>query len=151
LDRPIAAAVGFRRARARDSEFAYRLKKATLAEYVRQVWGWDEDVQRRLHQRRFTSQDFRVIVASGVDVGILALSRWPDCLKVNQLLVLPEHQGRGIGTACVKHVLEEAAADGLPVRLQVLQVNRRAVEFYRWLGFGETGHNDTHVQLENPA
>lgn len=141
----------FRRAKARDSEFAYRVKKATLAGYVRQVWGWDEEEQRRLHQRRFATQDFRVIVVSGVDVGVIALSCRPDCLKVNQLLVLPEYQGKGVGTACMKDVLEEAAASGLPVRLQVLKVNRRAVEFYRRLGFSDTCLDDTHVQMEKPA
>lgn len=143
--------MSFRRATPQDSEFAYRVKKTTLAEYVRQVWGWNEDEQRRLHQRRFASQDFRIVVLSGAAVGVLALSREPDCLKVNQLLVLPEHQGSGIGTACMKHVFGEAAASGLPVRLQVLKVNRRAVEFYRRLGLSETGHDDTHVHLEKPA
>jgi len=48
-------------------------------------------------------------------------------------------------------VFGEAAASGLPVRLQVLKVNRRAVEFYRRLGLSETGHDDTHVHLEKPA
>jgi ribosomal protein S18 acetylase RimI-like enzyme len=143
--------VSFRRATPQDSEFAYQVKKATLAEYVRQVWGWDEAEQRRLHQRRFASQDFRVIAVSGVDVGILALSREPDCLKVNQLLVLPEYQGKGIGTACMKHVLQEAAAHKLPVRLQVLRANPRAAEFYRRLGFSKTGLDETRFQLEKSA
>jgi ribosomal protein S18 acetylase RimI-like enzyme len=151
VDRPVPASVMFRRATAQDSEFAYQVKKTTLAEYVRQVWGWDEDKQRRLHQRRFASQDFQVIAVSGADVGVLALSREPDCLKVNQLLVLPEYQGKGIGTACMKHVLQEAAGRRLPIRLQVLKANRRAVEFYRRLGFSETGLDDTHFQLEKSA
>jgi len=143
--------VRLRRATPEDSEFAYRVKKTTLAEYVRQVWGWDEDEQRRLHQRRFASQDFQVIVVSGADVGILALSRKSDRLRVNQLLVLPDYQGRGIGTACMKQVIEDATGRRLPVRLQVLKVNRRAIEFYRRLGFSDTGVDDTHVQLERPV
>jgi ribosomal protein S18 acetylase RimI-like enzyme len=149
--RPVPASLSFRQATPQDSEFAYQVKKTTLAEYVRQVRGWAENEQRRLHQRRFASQDFRVIVASGPDVGVLALSREPDYLKVNRLLILPEHQGRGVDTACMKRVLEEAAADGLPVRLQVLKVNHGAIEFCRRLGFSETGVDNTHVQLEKPA
>ena len=84
--------VSLRTVAAQDSEFAYQVKKTTLAEYVWQLWGWDEAEQRRLHQRRFASQNFQVIVA---DVGILVVSKEPDCLRVNQLLVLPEYQGRG--------------------------------------------------------
>lgn len=143
--------VSLRTVTAQDSEFAYRVKKAALSEYVRQVWGWDENEQQRLHERRFASQDFKVIVEAGADVGILALSHEPDCLKVNQLLLLPEFQGKGIGTACMRQVLDDAARRGLPVRLQVLKVNGRAIAFYRRLGFVDTGEDDTHIQMEKPA
>jgi GNAT superfamily N-acetyltransferase len=127
------------------------VKKTTLGEYVRQVWGWDEDEQRRLHQRRFASQEFQIIVAADADAGILVLSHEPDCLRVNQLLVLPEYQGKGVGTACMRQVLEDAAGRHLPVRLRVLRVNCLAIEFYRRLGFIDTGLDDTHVQMERPA
>jgi GNAT superfamily N-acetyltransferase len=140
--------VSLRTVAAQDSEFAYQVKKTTLAEYVWQLWGWDEAEQRRLHQRRFASQNFQVIVA---DVGILVVSKEPDCLRVNQLLVLPEYQGKGVGTACMRQVLDDAAGRRLPVRLKVLKVNRRASGFYRRLGFVDTGLDDTHVQMERPV
>ncbi len=135
-------------ATAADSEFAYRTKKAAFGGYVEQVWGWDEAEQRQLHKRRFASQDFQVVRQSGVDVGILAIARKSDCVKVNQLFILPEHQGRGIGAACMMRVIEDATALALPVRLRVLRVNGRAVAFYRRLGFRETGESDTHVRME---
>ncbi len=140
--------VSLRTVAAQDSEFAYQVKKTTLAEYVWQLWGWDEAEQRRLHQRRFASQNFQVIVA---DVGILVVSKEPDCLRVNQLLVLPEYQGKGVGTACMRQVLDDAAGRRLPVRLKVLKVNRRASGFYWRLGFVDTGLDDTHVQMERPV
>ena len=143
--------VGLRPATARDSEFAYGVKKTTLGEYVRQVWGWNEDEQRRLHQERFASQDYQVIVVTGADVGILVLSREPDCMRVNELLVLPEYQGKGIGTACLREVIDDAAGLGLPVRLRVLKVNHRAVEFYRRLGFYDAGGDESHVYMETPV
>ncbi len=143
--------VRVRQATARDSEFAYQVKKTTLGEYVRQVWGWDEDEQRRLHRRRFASQAFQVIVAAGTDAGILALTYEPDCLRVNQLLVLPEYQGKGIGTTCMRQVLEDAAGRRLPVRLQVLKVNHQAIEFYRRMGFSDAGVDETHIQMERPV
>jgi GNAT superfamily N-acetyltransferase len=142
---------GLRPATAKDSEFAYQVKRTTLGEYVRQVWGWDEDEQRRLHVRRFASQDLRVIVTDGDDVGILALSHEPDCVRVNQMLLLPEHQGKGIGTACMRQVLTDAAGGRQPVRLQVLKVNRRAIGFYRRLGFRKSSVDETHVHMEKPA
>lgn len=131
-----------------DSEFAYRTKKAAFKEYVEKVWGWDEAEQRRLHDRRFASQDFLVIQVSGIDVGIMAVVREPNFVKLNQIFILPEHQNRGIGTACIMRVIEDAAALGLPVRLGVLKVNSRAAVFYRRLGFRSTGESDTHILME---
>ena len=137
-----------RKAMAGDSAFAYRTKKAAFRGYVHEVWGWDEEEQRRLHERRFCDQDFYVIQASGADVGVLALVRESDCVKVNQLFILPAYQGRGIGTACMMRVIEEADAAELPVRLRVLKVNSRAIAFYRRLGFRIIGEDDTHILME---
>lgn len=140
-----------RPATTRDSQFVYEVKKKALGEYVGQVWGWDEDEQRRLHQRRFASQDFRVIVVAGADVGVLALSHEAGCLRVNQLLLLPEYQDKGVGTAIMRQVLDDATRSRQPVRLQVLKVNHRAVEFYRRLGFRDAGMDEIHVQMERPV
>jgi GNAT superfamily N-acetyltransferase len=137
-----------RKATADDSEFAYRTKKAAFRKYVEKVWGWDEEEQRQLHERRFASQDFQVIQVSGIDVGILAIVRQPDSVKVNQMFILPEYQRRGIGAACMMRIIEKAAASGLPVRLQVLKVNTRALAFFQRLGFSSSGESDTHVFME---
>ncbi len=131
-----------------DSGFAYRAKRAALREYVEKVWGWDEDEQRRLHEQRFRAQDFRIISLAGTDVGIMAMVVAPDCVKLNQVFVLPEHQGKGIGRECMLLVMEEARQLGLPVRLGVLKVNPRAMAFYRRLGFTQTGETDTHHLME---
>lgn len=141
----------FRKATRRDSEFAYQTKKAAFREYVEKVWGWDEQEQRRLHERRFASQEFYVIQASGVDVGILAIVHQPECLRVNQLYILPEHQNRRIGDACMEHIIRDASALKLPVRLQVLKVNNRAISFYQRHEFRSTGETETHILMERPA
>src|SRR6185369_16064697 len=112
---------------AADSEFAYATKKAAFKEYVEQVWGWDEAEQRRLHEQRFDAQEFRVIHLAGIDVGIIAVVVTPDCLTLNQLFLLPEHQGKGVGRKVMVLVMKEARQAGLPVRLQVMKVNARAL------------------------
>ena len=137
-----------RRASQDDKEFAYQAKRTGLREYVAQVWGWDEDRQRELHTRRFQEQDFRVIEMDGKDVGIMSVALEPDCVFVNQLYLLPEHQGQGIGRTCMLVVMEQGSSLGLPVRLQVLRVNARAATFYRRLGFEITGETDTHFLMQ---
>jgi GNAT superfamily N-acetyltransferase len=134
-----------RKATPNDSEFAYCAKRAAFREYVE---GWDEAEQRQLHQQRFGAQDFRVVHLAGTDVGIIAVVVTPDCLTVNQLFLLPEHQGKGIGHRCMLLILEEARQLGLPVRLRVLKVNPRVLAFYQRLGFVRTGETATHYLME---
>ena len=131
-----------------DKAFAYEVKRAAMREYVEQVWGWDEDQQWQLHDRRFREQDFQVITLDGVDVGIMSVATRPDCVFVNQLYVLPEHQGHGVGRKCMLTVMERAKGLSLPVRLQVMKVNPRAVAFYQSLGFTITGETATHVLMQ---
>ena len=131
-----------------DSEFAYQTKKAAFREYAEKVWGWDEDEQRKLHQRRFAVHDFRVIQIAGTDIGIMAMERQQNCISLHQLFILPEYQRKGIGEAVMKLIINEAAEAKMAIRLQVLKVNNRAFKFYERLGFKRTGESDTHILMK---
>lgn len=137
-----------RNAKPNDSEFAYCVKKAAFKEYVEKVWGWDEDEQQQLHGQRFCDQDFQIINLAGIDVGVIAVVVQPDCLKVNQLFLLPEHQGKGIGSKCMLLIMEEGCRLGLPMCLRVLKINLRALAFYQRLGFVCVDETDTHILME---
>jgi ribosomal protein S18 acetylase RimI-like enzyme len=137
-----------RKAATADSEFAYQTKKSAFRGYLEQSSGWNEDEQRELHQRRFAEHDFRVIELSDKDVGILAMIQQPECVKLYQMFILPEYQGKGIGEACMKLIVKDADVLKLPIRLQVLKVNPRALAFYQRLGFKRTGENDAHILME---
>ena len=143
----VVEALNIRKAHASDNEFVFAVKKAAFQEYVEQVWGWDDSYQRELHNRRFAAADVRIIQFCGIDVGFLATSRSPETLKVDQLYILPEHQGRGIGTACMTRVLDDASLRQKPVVLQVLKVNTRGIAFYQRLGFTVIGETSTHFQM----
>lgn len=133
-----------RKAAPKDSVFAFQTKKAAFRNYVDQVYGWDETEQRRLHEQRFQTQDFRIVNQNGMDVGIMAIVTASDGIKINQLFLLPEHQGRGIGEACMRLIMDEARQAALPVHLRVMKVNPRARTFYERLGFICTGETETH-------
>ena len=49
---------------------------------------------------------------------------------------------------CMIRIIEKASASRLPVRVQVLKVNNRAVTFYQRLGFMSVGESDTHILME---
>lgn len=142
------APVTLRKANPDDREFAFRVKRDAFKAYAEQVWGWDEAEQWELHARRFQAQNYRVICAGGREVGTLALVLEPDSLVVNQIFLLPEHQGQGIGARCMAWVMEEARRLGVPVRLRVLKVNPRARAFYTRLGFDGAGETEAHHLME---
>lgn len=141
-------ALNIRKAQVSDSEFVFTVKKTAFREYVEQVWGWDDSYQRELHDRRFAAQDIRIIQFCGIDVGFLATSRTRATLKVNQLYILPEYQERGIGSACMTRVLDDANLRQQPVVLQVLKVNTRGTAFYQRLGFTIVGETPTHFHMK---
>ena len=123
--------LGFRTARKADCEFCYRVRELSLREYAERVRGWDEERERAIHRTRFASQNFEVIQSNGVDVGNLSVETTPEALTIFQLFILPEHQGKGIGSRCMEHLIEEARQLGIPLRLQVIYGNDRALSFYR--------------------
>lgn len=140
--------ITIRKADAVDSDFVFAIKKAAFREYVAQVEGWDDRHQRGLHNKRFDSQDFRIIQFQGNDIGFFSTSCTSDSLKVHQLFIHPEYQGRGIGSACMTRILTDADATGKAVKLQVLKINTRGIAFYQRLGFSIVDENSTHVQMK---
>ena len=140
--------ITLRKSTPKDSEFVYIVKKAAFREYVEQVHGWNGDEQRRFHTQRFETQDFRIIHQDSTYVGVMAVVTAKDCVKVNQLFLLPEYQGRGIGETCMRRIMGEARPLGLPVRLSVLKVNPRARTFYQKLGFADVGETEKHDLME---
>lgn len=144
----MADTIKLRKACQDDKEFVYQVKRAALKEYVEQTWGWDEDIQRKLHDRRFGSQEFQIVGLDGHDVGIMSVALEPDCVFLNQIYILPGYQGQGIGRKCMLIVFEEATKLNLPVKLKVLKVNPRAAAFYERLGFAIAGDTDTHLLMQ---
>ena len=140
--------LSLRKAHTNDSEFVFIVKEAAFREYVEQVWGWDDSYQRELHNRRFAAQDVCIIQFREVDVGFLAISHTSDTFKVNQLFIRPEYQGKGIGSACMTRIIDNANLEQRSVMLQVLKVNTRGIALYQRLGFTIVGQDSIYFQME---
>jgi ribosomal protein S18 acetylase RimI-like enzyme len=136
-----------RPATAADSEFCYLVRRAALGPYVRATWGWEEDVQRGFHLRGFDPERTRIVVVEGRDAGVLVVQRGPDAIYLGRIALLPDAQGRGIGTRLLRGLLAEATTAGLPVELDVLTVNDRAQALYRRLGFTETARHSEGTKV----
>ena len=145
------AKVALRSARQEDKEFAFDVKKAALGEYIREMYGWDEDEQRRLHQQRFRPSATRIIMYQRQDVGLLSTREMNDRVQLLQLFLLPEAQGKGIGSYVLAEVLAKAHRVRRPVELRVLTSNPRAKSFYERHGFTLVGQTETHYMMKTAS
>jgi ribosomal protein S18 acetylase RimI-like enzyme len=140
--------VSLRPATEADSEFAYQVLKTAFGGYVALAYGWDEQQQRELHQRRFRPSGTWIIKYDDKEVGLLAIDREPNQIRIRQLFLMPDFQGCGIGVHLMKDILKESEHKWCPVKLQVLKVNNRAKAFFERMGFTVIGETETHYQME---
>ena len=121
-----------------DIEFCFDLHRSSFYQYVTEIWGWDEKDERAIHSRNFKLGRVQIVTANGVDVGRrLDVDYGDEEIFLLLIELLPNHRGQGLGSRLIRTVLDRAAAEGKPLVLNVLEVNRRAYELYRRLGFTE--------------
>ena len=127
-----------------DFDFLYGLNRTTMMGDVVATWGrWDERWQAERYRRHFQPAGCKIIVREGQDVGILVAGKTETEHYVASIRLLPEHQGRGIGTSLLNALLDEAREEGKQVTLQVLKVNDRARRRYERLGFSTVEETNT--------
>lgn len=76
------------------------------------------------------------------------IDRPGNLLHLVDIGLAPRYRNRGIGTAILEALIEEARAAQLPVRLAVAASNARALRLYLRLGFISIGAAAMHVELE---
>ena len=141
-------AVALRPARPADREFCYQLHKAAMGDYVAAIWGWDEQFQRDHHNRLFAPGRWQIITANGADAGMLSVERRPDEIYLSGIEILPDYQGRGIGSRLINALIDEAGGKGQDLVLEVLTVNHRAHALYQRLGLKEVGRGgDGNIKI----
>jgi len=128
----------------------YDLHVETMREAITATWGWDENWQRRDFQERFSPARTKIILVAGEVAGMLEMEERAEDLFVNNIKIRPNLQSTGIGSSVLRWVISTAASKRLPIRLQVLRANTRALAFYERLGFEETGRTETHVLMHFP-
>jgi len=119
--------------------------------YVEQIWGsFSEEYNRKDIARSIASGIYSIIEYGGVDIGALAVERYPTHIQLTQIFILPSHQNRGIGTSLIRELAREARESGKPLRLLVLSGNP-ARRLYEREGFRVTSVTPERVFMELPG
>jgi ribosomal protein S18 acetylase RimI-like enzyme len=140
-----------RRASAADRDFLYNLHRTAMRDVIEKTWGWDETWQRKDFERRLVSYEVSIIQSDDRAVGSLWLEWKPDSLYIHEIQVLPEFQGKGLGSAVVQHVIELATSRTLPVALSIVPANPHARNLYERLGFEVTSVEPPFIRMRRDA
>jgi ribosomal protein S18 acetylase RimI-like enzyme len=92
----------------------------------------------------------QVICLDGAPVGLLKAHRHENEWFVVQLQIAPALQRRGLGERTLRMVVRAAAAEAVPVSLQVLKGNP-AKRLYDRLGFEIVGEDETQFHMRLAA
>lgn len=132
-----------------DFEFAFEAKRLALGPYVAERWGWDDQLQREIHSRRWRERLWFVIEHKGERAGTVAIEEETGHMQFGEFYLLPAFQRQGIGTQVLLSALASADAQAIPVRLEHLKWNPVGT-LYRRHGFEIVSETDSHYYLERP-
>ena len=144
--REIPSPIGMLRLRSEseeDQDFRYRLfcnsrppQFAVLApEAFEQVMTYQFHGQNLNQLARFPQASFDVIELAGEPIGRVVVDRSAAVLHLVDLAIVPQWRDRGIGTAIMRALMDDARAAEIPVRLEVAATDDPAVRLYLRLGF----------------
>ena len=138
-----------RPATADDADFVYGVLDEAIGPYVRAHEEWDEAAQRDRVRRLLETAETSLIAVDGHDVGYVSIWRNDDELYVASIALARRWRGRGLGTVLMQELIDEAARNGVPVRLSVLEGNP-ARGLYERLGFAVTRVDGRNLRMELP-
>ena len=151
-----ARAVTLRDAAPADRPFLLALYASTRSDELA-LTGWSPETrevfvqmqyqaQQADYQRRHPESVCQVIESDGHPAGRLWVARDDDGLHVLDIALVPAARGHGIGTACLRSVLDDAREARRDVRLSVLAGNP-ARRLYERLGFVARGKAGLHQTM----
>ena len=147
----VSMKIRLRPAEPSDKEFVRQVHHLGYKDVVTRQFGtWDETVQDSFFAKDWAKNKMEIILCDEKECGYASRKRKPEFYWVGELVLLPKFQGCGIGSGILRDVMTMAAAENIPVRLQVLFENY-AHRLYLRLGFVDTGKTETHYLMEwNP-
>ena len=135
-----------------DYDFVYEVKKNAYKKYVEECWGsWIEEDQRN-YFKNFIEQvkeNAYIIQLNGKDIGFYNGETLEDgSYEIGNICIIPEYQGRGIGTEILKDMIELHQQED--IHIQYFKQNPVG-NLYSRLGFKPSGETKFHYQMVRQA
>ena len=105
---------------ASDAGWMAELRAEVLRPDLERLGRWDATRVRERFLTAFDAARTWVVQVDGADAGLVAVRHEEDAHWLEHFYLQPRHQGRGLGTAVMAHLMN-AHRDQRPFRLNVLQ------------------------------
>ena len=129
-------------------DFIYQLKKDSYKKYVEECWGsWIEEEQLKYYEKFIDTvkEDTWIIQLNGKDIGFYnGMTLEDGSYEIGNICIIPEYQGRGIGTQVLKDVME--LHKNQDIHIQYFKQNKVG-KLYEKLGFISNGETEFHYQM----
>jgi GNAT superfamily N-acetyltransferase len=140
--------MNLRPATSTDTAFLRQLHHRVYRDVVTRQFGtWDENAQDDWFEKGLADAEFSVVEENGEPIGAIGLKDRAEYLQLVELQILPEYQGRGVGSALLRAQMEHAQRTQRSIALRVLLENR-ARSLYARHGFVISGRTETHYLME---
>jgi len=128
-----------------DFEFLFELKKAAEYDAVSRVFGWDEMLQRQIHEEEWSHAKPTIIEVNGVRAGSYLFQPQGSNYYFGRFFLMPQFQGQGIGSA----VIENCIAKATPKSIDLCHlIGNKVNSLYVRHGFKVTGKDDHFVYMQ---
>ncbi len=117
-----------------DQSFVDRLTRLVMEPYVRKTWQNAADIESYFLKNKFNQAITSIVQFENQDIGRVSVTRTAKEIIIDNIHILPEYQGKGIGSQIIRGILKEADKKNIAVTLLVLTVNP-AKKLYDNLGF----------------
>ncbi|AOW14172.1 hypothetical protein LPB72_06380 [Hydrogenophaga crassostreae] len=134
-----------------DAPFVFSTIEETMREHVIATWGrWDGSRVRHEAAKLSCSNAAQITEVAEQPAGLVVVERLQTHIQLEQLLILPAYQRKGIGRVLIVDLAQEAQARSIPVCLRLLAVNP-ARSFYEKLGFRVTASTPERFFMALPG
>lgn len=131
-----------------DLAFARKVHHAAYQDVVeRQFGSWDRTLQDSFFLEGWSRSPHQLVLLDETPIGVVSFGEVEDCLYIYEIQILPEYQGRGIGTQFLRERIAEAKALRKVLKLKVLRDNR-AKHLYLRMGFVPYEENEVDIKMQ---
>ncbi|QBC30646.1 GNAT family N-acetyltransferase [Pandoraea sp. XY-2] len=125
-------------------ESLVQMRIDAMKESLERIGRFDPQRARDRFVSSFDPALCKFIVVDGVTVGFMQTRLTDDHLVLEHLYVIPEHQGKGMGSAVIAELLRAADAQSMAVAVGALR-DSDSNRFYQRHGFAKTTETEWDI------